>query len=288
MREIVYVDVLVVLNLLVSYFLLLSTSYALKEKARRLRLFLGALLGGLCSLVAFLPEMGVVFNVLLRIVSGAVIVLVTFGFKTYRRFLKLFAVFVLVTFLFAGLMIGMWLVFRPDGMVINNSAVYFRISLPLLVASTSVCYVVSKTAIKLLNKNKPQKMISNIRLEVSGCVLEGRAMLDTGNTLSEGFSGYPVVVCTYDFIRKAIPRDAEDFLKGDINALSKITDENWRRRLRVVSFLTVGDTGLMPAFQPDRIVVDDSLETDRVFVGVINRKKHINESFDMLLNPNLF
>ena len=29
-------------------------------------------------------------------------------------------------------------------------------------------------------------------------------------------------------------------------------------------------------------------ETEKVYIGVVNRKKYINESFDMLLNPNLF
>lgn len=288
MQEIVYVDVLIVLNLFISYFLLLSASFALKEYTKRLRLFAGALLGGLYSLVVFLPEMGTMLNFVSRIIAGAAMVLVAFGFKSYRRFLKLFAVFVLMTFTFAGLMIGMWIIFRPDGMLINNSAVYFQVSMPLLIASTAVCYFVSKAVIKLLNKNKPQKTISNVKLEMSGQTLEGKAMLDTGNTLSESFSGYPVVICTYDFLRKVIPEDAEDFFRGDVNALGEVTDENWKKKLRVVSFLTVGDTGLLPAFQPDRLIVDNSYETDKVFVGVMSRKKYINESFDMLLNPNLF
>ena len=288
MREVVYVDVLVILNTFVNYFLLLATSFALKEKTKRLRLLLGAFLGGVYALVVFLPEMGTIMSVVSRFAAGLLIVLASFGYKTWKRFLKIFLVFILMTFLFAGFMIGMWLIFRPKGMLINNSTVYFQISLPVLVVSTSVCYVVSKVSLKFLNKNKPQKTICDVELTVFGQKLEGVAMLDTGNTLSEGFSGYPVVICTYNFIKSVIPDGGENFFQGDVNSLCEITDEKWRKKLRVVSFMTVGDTGLLPAFQPDKLTVDSSYETDKVYVGIMNRKKYINESFDMLLNPNLF
>ena len=288
LHEIIYVDVLIVLNLFINYFLLLLTSFAQKESTKRLRLLLGALLGAVFSLVVFLPEMGTLFNIFSRVFAGAGIVFVTFGFKTYKRFLKLSAVFILMTFLFAGLMIALWILFRPQGMLINNSTVYFGISLPVLVATTAVCYVVIKLAMKFIAKNKPQKTICETELEIFGEKLKGRAMLDTGNTLSEGFSGYPVVICTYDFIKNIIPESSEKFFKGDVNSLCGITDEQWRKRVRVVSFLTVGDTGLLPAFQPDKLIIDKTHETDKVFVGVMSRKKYINESFDMLLNPNLF
>ena len=173
-------------------------------------------------------------------------------------------------------------------MLINNSTVYFQISLPVLVISTAACYIISKIAIKFITKNKPQKTICEVELTVFGEKLEGIAMLDTGNTLSEGFSGYPVVICTYNFIKSIVPDGGEKFFAGDVNSLCEIKDEKWRRKLRVVSFMTVGDTGILPAFQPDKLTVDSRHETDKVYVGVMNRKKYINESFDMLLNPNIF
>lgn len=288
LQEVIYVDVLVVLNLFVNYFLLLATSFSMKEDVKKSRLFIGAFLGGMYSLIVFVPEMGFAFNTLSRIAAGALIIFAAFGFKTFRRFLRLLLSFVMMTFLFAGLMIGLWIIFRPRGMVINNSAVYFQISLPLLVASTSVCYILSKLVIRFLHRNKPQKTICRVKVIAEGKFVEGKGMLDTGNTLSEGFSGYPVVICTYDFIKSIIPENSEAFFKGEVNSLGTINDENWRKKLRVVSYNTVGDTGIMPAFQPEKLIIDDSQETEKVYIGVVNRKKYINESFDMLLNPNLF
>ncbi len=259
-----------------------------KESTKRYRLLLGAFLGSLYSLVVFLPEMGLFFNIFSRLLAGGLIIFSSFGFKTYKRFIKLFVLFVMMTFLFAGLMIGLWIVFKPEGMFINNSTVYFQISLPVLAVSTAVCYVISKLVSKLLLKNKPQNTIYDFELYVNGTCLNGSAMLDTGNTLAESFSSYPVVVCTYDFLKDVLPSEGEEFFKGDVKALEKITDRNWHKRVRIISYSTVGDTGLLPAFQPDKIKLKNSVETDKIFIAVTNRNKYINERFDMLLNPNIF
>ena len=288
MRQVIYADVLVILNLFISFFLLLATEFFTKEKAKRWRLFLGALAGGLYSLQVFLPEMGVILNLLSRILAGFIITYISFGFKTYKRFLKLFLVFLLMTFAFAGLMIGLWMIFRPEGMLLNNSTVYFGISLPVLIVSTAVCYVIMKFISKILLKNKPQQTIFDFTIEIDGKKLTGRAMLDTGNTICESFSGYPAVVCTYDFLKEIFPENCEDFFKGNVTELHKITDSRWQKRIRLVSYSTVAEKGVLPSFRPDKLIISDSVETDRVFVSVISRKKYINESFDMLLNPNLF
>lgn len=288
MRQVIYADVLVILNLFISFFLLLATEFFTKEKAKRWRLFLGALTGGLYSLQVFLPEMGVVMNLLSRILAGFIITYISFGFKTYKRFLKLFLVFLLMTFAFAGLMIGLWMIFRPEGMLLNNSTVYFGISLPVLIVSTAVCYVIMKFISKILLKNKPQQTIFDFTLEIDGEKLTGRAMLDTGNTICESFSGYPAVVCTYDFLKEVFPENSEGFFKGNVTELHKITDSRWQKRIRLVSYSTVAEKGVLPSFRPDRLIVSGSVETDKIFVSVISRKKYINESFDMLLNPNLF
>ena len=288
MQQIIYVDVLVILNLRITFLLLSATEFFLREKTKGWRLFLGALAGGIYSLQVFLPEMGVVLNLLSKIVAGTLIAYITFGYKTWKRFLKIVSVFLLITFIFAGLMIGLWLIFKPSGMLINNSTVYFGLSLPLLISSTAICYIIVRIIFRVILRNKPRQSIFDFILRVDGKELTGRAMLDTGNTLTESFSGYPVVICTYDFLKEIFPCDCESFFRGDITCLNKIEDENWKRKTRFVSFLTVSDTGVLPSFRPDRLTVKNAFETDKVFVAVMSRKKHINESFDMLLNPNLF
>lgn len=288
LQQVIYVDVLVILNLIITFFLLLATELFTKERGKRWRIFLGALAGGIYALQVFLPEMGALFNVLSRIIAGAFITYISFGFKTYKRFIKLSLIFLAMTFLFAGLMIGLWLVFAPSGMIINNSVVYFGISLPVMIAATAVCYLISLVFSRILMRNRPQTTIFDFVLEVDGKSVNGRAMLDTGNTLSESFSGYPVVVCTYNFLQDILPEESHGFFKGDITEISANGNTEWQKRQRFVAYSTVADKGMLPAFRPDKLILKNSTQTDKVFVAVINYKKHINEGFDMLLGPNLF
>lgn len=288
MKQIIYVDVLIVLNIFINCFLLLSTEIFTKEKAKAYRLLLGALLGGVYSLVVFLPEMGVFLNIITRLATGAVIVLASFGFKTRKRFFKLFSMFLVMTFLFAGLMIALWVIFKPNGMLLNNSTVYFSVSLPVLAVSTAVCYVVIRAMARLFLKNKPQSTVYDFTLEAFGKSLCGRAMLDTGNTLCESFSGYPAVVCTYDFLKEVLPEEGKAFFSGEVLSLEKIADENLRKKVRIISYRTVSNEGILPAFKPDKLKIKRHSECDKLYIAVVAGKRYINESFDMLLNPNLF
>lgn len=288
MKQVIYVDVLIILNIFINFFLLLSTEIFTKEKAKAYRLLLGSFLGGIYSLVVFLPEMGAFLNIITRFAAGAVIVLVSFGFKTCKRFFKLFSMFLVMTFLFAGLMIALWVTFKPNGMLLNNSTVYFSVSLPVLVVSTTVCYVVIRGMSRIFLKSKPQSTVYDFTVEAFGKSLSGRAMLDTGNTLCESFSGYPAVVCTYDFLKEVLPENGKVFFKGEVLSLEKITDENLRKKVRIISYCTVSNEGILPAFKPDKLKIKGHLECDKLYIAVISGKSYINESFDMLLNPNLF
>ena len=66
MQTVIYVDVLVVLNLIITYLLLLCTALALRQSPSALRLFFGSLLGGFSSLIILLPDLGWVIGFLLK------------------------------------------------------------------------------------------------------------------------------------------------------------------------------------------------------------------------------
>ena len=58
---VIYLDVLVFINIFVTYFLLLSSGFLLHRKAKKWRTACGAIFGGLSALVIFLPPMPGVF-----------------------------------------------------------------------------------------------------------------------------------------------------------------------------------------------------------------------------------
>ena len=125
---IVYADVLILVNFVVNYFILRLTAKLDKTHYLRYRIILGSFMGGMFSLYIFLPKQHPVLEVIFRIVTASVITLIAFGFKNTRAFLRRVFIMLITTFVYAGIVMGIWLLFRTNKIVINNSVVYFDIS----------------------------------------------------------------------------------------------------------------------------------------------------------------
>ena len=85
---IVYVDILIVVNMIVDYFLLLCAKRFLKRKITTLRVVLASLEGGIFSLYIFLPQSAVIIEFLVRMSTCFVMSLTAFGFNNLKEFIK--------------------------------------------------------------------------------------------------------------------------------------------------------------------------------------------------------
>lgn len=278
----VYADVLLVINLFVNYALLLCSSMIMKNSASRARVLLGAAIGAFYGLVIFLPDMPSFLELFLRFVATGLIVFGTFGFKNLRYFLRCFFTFFAVSFAFGGIMLVLWVTVAPVGMVYNNGAVYFDIDLAVLAVSTVVCFAVVSLISHFTARRAPKDSIALVKIVYGGKVVSATALVDTGNSLCEGFSGYPVALGEYSTLEKIIPSSVRDFLDG--KELSPSAD------FRVVMHKTVSGTGLLPVFKPDYIEIKSAshtVRTDRVYIAVTKNNLAGGE-FSMILNPELF
>ena len=262
LSQVVYVDVLFTLNLFVNYLLLLSGACLLREKAKRWRLLLGAALGAVYSLIIFAPEL--------------------------RHFGKLTACFLAANFIFAGFMMGIWLLFRPKGMVYQNGAVYFDISVTVLIVTAIVCYGLTVLFSKLFRRHAPENRIYTLQVELDGCRLCTQALLDTGNRLSDCFSDTPVILLEYARVKTLLPPELRSFFRERPSALHA-PPEAASLGFRLIPYHTVGGTGLLPAFRPEKVIISDAhmqFEKKDVLIAVVNDRLAAGE-YGALLNERL-
>ena len=242
----VYADVLIVVNLFVNYALLLCSSMIVKNRISNLRLLLGALIGSLYGLVIFLPEIPRYFELPMRIAVSALIAFAAFGYRNLRRFLRCFFTFLAVTFAFGGIMLVLWVTVAPVGMIYSNGTVYFDIDLSVLAVSTVVCFTLVSLISRLTARRAPSNSVYNLTVENGGKVISGVALCDTGNSLVESFSGYPVVIGEYDTLIGILPQSVVDYYE---NPASHSGAENFR----LIVCNTVSDVGVLPSFRPERV-----------------------------------
>ncbi len=268
MKQTVYVDVLVAVNLFITYFLLRTVAGFLTLPVRRGRMAAASAAGGLCSLLILLPELPAALSVAVKLLMSAGIVALAFGYGGVRRLIRDAAAFFGASFAFAGLMLAVWYFFAPQGLVIRNSIVYFNVSPLLLIALTVACYFALSAIGRVTGRRMPRELRCRMVVGCGGRSCSCTAKVDTGNTLREPFSNDPVAVVFEPAVRKVVPPPGS-------------------RNLRLVPFDSVAGSGVLRAFRPDRLTLFCAGNTIRVPRAYIAVSPVRPGECDALLNPEL-
>ena len=279
MKQVIYIDVLICVNLVINYFLILATSKFLYLRLKRLRLILGEVLGAVYSLYILLPDYPVFVSLITRLFMAATIMGTVFGFKNLKILAKSVAYFFVVSFLFSGIMFGMWYVFRPRGMAINNGVVYFNISPLLLIASSLVAYTVIEVTNRILEKKENKNLVCSVLVKVGERQVNFAAKVDTCNSLREPFSNLPVIVASEEVLKPVLPQDFQFLIKG--NEMQNF--EGFK--IRFIPFQTVSGEGLLPAFKPDVVKIKNDFEKE-AYIAVCSKEVLPDGTFS-LINPLL-
>lgn len=277
--QVIYADILFILNLYITYALLLLTSFITKETVNRWRLLLSSVLSGAYSLIILIPFISDVVVGISRFFALIVIVLVAYGRQNLRHFLRLSVCFFAVNLIFAGLMLLLWYFLSPRNMYFNSGIVYFDISAAELVVTTAVSYFILKAIHRIVSLKTPSDTVFQLEIYVDGECFRCKALLDTGNTLTDPFSGCPVIVVNRDVLK--------DIELPDLSKPSAASDN--RLKFRYIVCSTVSGEGVLPAFRPEKVKISafkSSFEIDRVVIAV-TEKKLKNGTFGAILPSTL-
>lgn len=291
MQPIIYVDILIVLNTIINYLLLLTASHLLRKEPKRLRLLLGSLLGGIYSLLILVPEMSFLLSSIIKLLLSISIVSITYKPNTIKTLIRSLSAFFSVSFIFAGIMLCIWFVFEPKGMTYKNTAVYFNFSFINLIVIAVVSYVLVSFFNHFTKPNAPDNHIYSVNISVLGKNLKGKGLLDTGNSLFDVFSGSPVIIVNYNFIKPILPSYLHDFFSGNYSYDSTSFVPEWKKRIRMIPCASVNNsTGLLPSFKPDLVSIYDgkqSFEVKDVQIAV-SKIEFSGGEYCILLNNDLF
>lgn len=206
----VYADILILTNFVADYFLILLACRFLHKKPRLRRLLLSSALGGMFSLYIFLPQSNFVFQIAVQIIMSIALCFVAFGYDGVKSFLRSVAVLFCVNFAYSGAMIAIWLMFKPYGMVINNSVVYFNISPLFLILFSVIGYFAAMLIKKAVKKPFLSSAYCTVRLLCQNTTVEVVGVLDTGNSLSDVFGLSEIFVTDIDTVQKVMEKEIEN------------------------------------------------------------------------------
>lgn len=258
MKQVIYVDVLIAVNLFINFFLIISTAKFLHLKTQKSRIILGEILGGIYSLYILLPSTNFIISIIVKLFMAASIILASFKFSGIKIFFKTLICFYLVNFAFSGIMLALWCTLRLQGMTVNNGVVYFSISPAILVASTVATYIILKIINRVIGKRSFGKSICQVKIIGDHSEVILSALIDTGNSLVEPFSGLPVIVAKIENIKSVCP---EKFLSA--SKMNRLDETAFlKSKFRMIPFKTISGEGLLPAFKPKSITINGGAQKE--------------------------
>lgn len=258
--QVVYVDVLIILNTYVNFALLRLAALISGSEVKRLRLLFSSLLGGVYSLIILADDIPTALSLFLKCAVGALMVAVAFGFKSASSYIKRLGSFLFVTFLFAGLMFALWIFVKPETMLYNNTTVYFQFDTLTLLVATTACYVVLRCLYFIVERKAPKGHIYEITVYIDGNEISCRALLDSGNSLRDHFTSLPII---------AVDRTLFDFFPNDISKIPTAL------KPRYVPINTVSGDGLLLTVRPEKVRIRGvgcDFETKELLIGLSDSK----------------
>lgn len=255
----IYIDSLFLLSLVTDYLLCLVTGRFCGLYLRRLRYFLAALLGAVYSVLVFLPGLSFLALPVMELVSALFMGLIAFGGE--KRLFRCVGVFLAVSASFGG---AVWaLTLHADSMP--------RLDIRLLFISFILCYV-ALSFIARTRLNKAEGQTQRVEIKLSERTAAFRALVDTGNCLTDPVTGAAVMIATPRALQPLFP-GAEEILetKDAVELMEKAAGNRLLQgRIRLLPYSNIGGQGLLPVFRPDEVRVEGKVRPG-LLVGISAR-----------------
>ena len=282
---VIYLDVLILINLYVTYFQILAVSVFTHRKTVWYRKLSAAGIGAVASLSIFIPQEMVLTLTLLKIFLCALIAFVAFGYTGFRAYAVSVLFLMLVSFVFSGLMLCVWLFAAPMKMLFINGTVYFGIDTMTIILSTCAAYGVVRIIRYILDKNGKTDGKYTVIIKNNGRECRLSALADSGNGMVDCFSGLPVIVCRRDMCADVSP-PAIDMIENN----SDISDIGTQmiKGVRIMPFSTVGKGGFICMFKAESVVIDDETNEEKypvnALIGIVRGGRQV---FEAIFNPKI-
>ncbi len=196
MRTVVYGDILLAVNWIVDYFLLMGVAALTGCGAARGRLLLGGALGGASAFVFLAPPLPWWGQAAYQLVTGTLVLLVSFRVRRLRSFLRLWFWYFLLNLCYTGLVLAAMYRLSFSAVRQNNLAFYYDVSPLLLVGCITALYLLLRLVLLLLEPARADKIV---RAEI-GCAdetLYAEILIDSGLSAQDVLLEQPLLLLSW-------------------------------------------------------------------------------------------
>ncbi len=291
----IYVDVVLIENVLMNYIILFATSVVLKLKIKQTRLIIASILGAIYTIIAYISDLQIYSNIFLKLILSLVIIYIAFNPKRLKQLTKYVFIFYLTSFVFGGAAFAIIYIVKPQEILKNNGLILNTNSLKVIFISAIVAFVSITIGFKLVkNKMSTKDIYCNIKIKLNQKEIETKAMIDTGNFLKEPITNTPVVVVEHTLLYECMPKEIlnhiENILGGDFSEVPENIKKEYISKLKVIPFSSLGkQNGMLLGIKADKIVInyEEEKEIDNIIIGIYNKSLTQRGEYRALLGMEL-
>lgn len=271
---VVYIDIVFLENFLINYVIIFGTLLIRKNKINNLRCIFSAIIGSIYACITCVNEILFLQTFLFKTLMSFVMVFIAYNPQNIKELCKTTLLFYLITFVFGGTILALLYIISPKNITIINGILYCSYSLKSMIIGCLIAFVLIQICFKY-NKKFIQKKDLTCELEIGFKEKKTKilAFIDSGNTLLEPITNYPVIIVNNLKIKKFI-----DSIKKDITT-----------QIRLIPYKTIGhQDGFIYGFQPDFINIffeDQKIYLNKIVVGIYNNK--FSNNYSALIGINL-
>lgn len=269
----IYIEYVILDNFIVDYLLLTITECTLKNKYKKSLKILSCLIGVITAIfLPFLYKYKIIIFIY-KILSVALMILILQKYNSYRRYFKTLFLFITYTFVFGGLLIGVFNMFNikytTSGILLYN----YEIPISLFVFILCCGGWLLKKVVSALNKQvKISRSLYPISLQDGDNIVSGVGYYDSGNNIQK--DGVSVSIISLDMFMKL----HKDF------PIEKLLFNNVKNtNLKNADFIdvkTVNSVSKYLSFQIDKMIVEDIVIEKPVLAVVLKNF----DNFDCIMN----
>ena len=277
----VYIDVVLIENLIMNYIILLATGIVLKTKIKNIRLIIASFIGAMYSIMAYIVTIEIYSNFFFKILLSIIIVHISFNPGNIKTLCKQIIVFYLVSFVFGGAAFALIYIVKPQDILMKNGLFLGTYPLKTVIIAAIVAFLIIIITFKIVKSKLSKKdMYKEINILIEGKQITVKAMVDTGNMLKEPISGKPVIVVEHTCFDEILPKDIlnnlEKILGGDLENISEETKSKYITKLKFIPFSSLGrQNGMLIGISPQYIEIIEEGEKLKkikdVMIGIYNK-----------------
>lgn len=276
----IYIDIVLIENLIMNYIILFATGIILKIKRNNLRLIIGSLIGAVYTVMTYIITIKLYSNFFVKILLSIIMVYISYNPQSIKKMWKQLVVFYLTSFVFGGAAFALIYIVKPQEILMKNGLFLGTYPLKSVILSAIIAFIIIITTFKIVkNKISKKDIYKNVKIYIEGKCIEVKAMLDTGNMLKEPITGKSVIVvehtCLYEIFPKEILNNLENILRGDFSNVSEEIKNKYITKLKFIPFSSLGtQNGMLLGVNPKyvEIIEDDNIKKiNEIIIGIYNK-----------------